>query len=41
MNEVEDICSACGVPFKHTGLMHILNTHKGFSPLLIEAVLGV
>jgi hypothetical protein len=40
MSEVEDICSACGMPFKHVGLMHIRNTHKGFSSLLIEAVSG-
>jgi nicotinamide phosphoribosyltransferase len=38
INEAEEICSAHGVPFNRAGWLHILNTHKGFLPLHIEAV---
>ncbi|HEY6529920.1 MAG TPA: nicotinate phosphoribosyltransferase [Cellvibrionaceae bacterium] len=38
IDEAEEICAAHGVPFNRAGWIHILNAHKGFLPLFIEAV---
>ncbi len=38
IDEAEVICTAHGVPFNRAGWLHILNAHKGFLPLHIEAV---
>lgn len=38
IDEAEEICGAHGVPFNRAGWMHIVNAHKGFLPLHIEAV---
>jgi nicotinamide phosphoribosyltransferase len=38
IDEAEAICIAHGVPFNRQGWLHILQEHKGYLPLEIEAV---
>jgi nicotinamide phosphoribosyltransferase len=38
IDEAELICQAHGVPFNRQGWLHILNKHRGYLPLEIEAV---
>ncbi len=38
IDEADEICTAHGIPFNRGGWMHILETHKGYLPVEIEAV---